>query len=308
MAALIVLALLSVLLTRPLSRLTEEMDAAASLSFDKREADISLFSEFYKLNESFLKLSTGIEAMTKYVPMPVVSQIMSRSMKSDLRESGFVSVAMKRVTIMFCDIRGFTTLSEKLDTTVVVRMLFEWLGAYTKVIVNNGGVVDKYVGDLYVRVGIHTGELYVGNIGCEEHINYTVCGTPANIAARIEQLGKVYGLTPLVSGDVAKAVEDQCVCVWLDELKLRGHESTLTKVYHLAAHSSEASPDLVVAAQTMSVIQALHSDPKSGPAGAKGQVMEALSNPCLRKYHVPLAFLLGKIESHQEVDVGILNH
>eukprot|EP00727_Mastigamoeba_balamuthi_P011866 m51a1_g7301 hypothetical protein (680) ;mRNA; f:85802-88107 len=298
--ALAVMAVLSVLLTKPLAKLTQKMDAATRLTFHRRESDISLFSEFHKLNDSFKKLSTGIEAMTKFVPMPVVSQIMSHNVSQDGSSQGnLLAVSMKRVTIMFCDIRGFTTLSEKLKTKVVVQMLFEWLGAFTKVIVRNGGIVDKYIGDCImalwnapldtdrpdvracatalefdevlkvlnegfrkeglpefgVRVGIHTGELFVGNIGRNDHINYTVCGTPANIAARVEQLGKVYGLTPLVSGEVAKSVSDKFVCVWLDDVKLRGHESTVTKVYHLAARANEATPEQLYAHKVMSVIE-----------------------------------------------------
>eukprot|EP00727_Mastigamoeba_balamuthi_P002345 m51a1_g12107 putative adenylate guanylate cyclase (603) ;mRNA; f:3170-5374 len=288
--ALVVVGALSYLLARPITRLGQRMEAAAHLQFSKRQADLSLFSEFRELNESFRMLSAGIEAMTRYVPMPVVDSIMAScatAVGSAAARDGLLAVSLRRVTIMFCDIRGFTTLSEKLTTSVVVQMLFDWLGAYTKVIVRNGGTVDKYVGDcimalwnapldteapdakacaaalefagalaalnadfareglpgLYVRVGVHSGELFVGNIGCEEHINYTVCGTPANTAARIEQLGKVYGLTPLVSGDVAAAVGGQFVCVWLDELRLRGHESTVTNVYHVAARASEAGAD-----------------------------------------------------------------
>eukprot|EP00727_Mastigamoeba_balamuthi_P002344 m51a1_g12106 hypothetical protein (672) ;mRNA; r:887-3067 len=268
--ALIALGVLSFLLVQPLAMLSKRMKATAHLTFNRRESDASVFTEFKTLSDSFRKLSMGIEAMTKYVPMPVVSQIMSSSSAVAVPREDMLAVSMRRVTIMFCDIRGFTTLSEKLETTVVVRVLFDWLGAFTKVIVKNNGIVDKYIGDCImalwnapletekpdakacqsalefadvqkalnerfakeglpefgVRVGIHSGELFVGNIGCEDHINYTVCGTPANIAARIEQLGKMYEATPLISGDVAKAVQDQFVCVWLDDTKLRGHQST----------------------------------------------------------------------------------
>eukprot|EP00727_Mastigamoeba_balamuthi_P012985 m51a1_g8309 putative adenylate guanylate cyclase (709) ;mRNA; r:72736-74915 len=337
-AALVALAVLSILLTRPLNRLSYKMDAAARLKFKKQQADLSHFSEFQKLNDSFRKLSTGIEAMTKFVPMPVVSQIMANSMA---KEGHLLSVSMKRVTIMFCDIRGFTMLSEKLKTKVVVQMLFEWLGAFTKVIVRNGGIVDKYIGDcimalwnapletdnpeakacstalefekvlkelnegfeqeglpgLNARVGIHTGELFVGNIGCEDHINYTVCGTPANIAARVEQLGKVYGLTPLVSGDVAKCVADQFVCVWVDELKLRGHENTVTKVYHLAARANEAMPSQLYAAQLMSTIETL-AEERKGDAEVMQCIQDAVGDDGrMSEYHQVLSLHLDRLRS-----------
>eukprot|EP00727_Mastigamoeba_balamuthi_P003921 m51a1_g13526 putative adenylate guanylate cyclase with integral membrane sensor (663) ;mRNA; f:57-2204 len=303
-AALVALGVLSMLLTRPLSKLSRRMNQAAHLQFKlmrTRSVSISIFSEFHQLDESFKKLSTGIEAMTKFVPMPVVSQIMMSSMAAaGLSQEDLLAVSMKRVTILFCDIKGFTTMSERFKAQVVVQMLFEWLGAFTKVIVKNDGIVDKYIGDCImalwnapldiqqpevkacaaalefdtvlktlndkfvkgslpefgVRVGIHTGELFVGNIGCADHINYTVCGTPANTASRLEQLGKVYGVTPLISGDVAERVESEFVCVWLDDTKLRGHENTVTKVYHLAAPIASATPRQLYCSKQMASFDA----------------------------------------------------
>eukprot|EP00727_Mastigamoeba_balamuthi_P010207 m51a1_g5809 putative adenylate guanylate cyclase (715) ;mRNA; r:140096-142331 len=351
--ALAALAALSIGLTRPLGRLSREMDAAARLAFSEKRVDISAFSEFQRLNDSFAQLNAGIVAMTRYVPMPVVSKIMSSSAPA-AGDSGLVSVAMKRVTIMFCDIGRFSELAETLRAKAVVQMLSEWLGAYTKVIVRNNGVVDKYVGDcimalwnapldtenpdakacaaalefegalgalnrrfegdglpgLRVRVGIHTGELLVGNIGCEDHVNYTVCGTPANTSARIEQLGKVYGLSPLVSGDVARAVGAQYVCVWLDELKLRGHESTVTSVFHLAARTTEAKPSHLIAAETMEAIQELlHSGLKSSTAELEWRLQEALSNPEMVEYYTALRLIQDRIANREEMlDTGLLNH
>eukprot|EP00727_Mastigamoeba_balamuthi_P012144 m51a1_g7552 putative adenylate guanylate cyclase with integral membrane sensor (522) ;mRNA; r:92723-94288 len=150
--ALVVLGVLSLLLTRPLSKLSRRMNQAAHLRFNVQRAtsvDISIFSEFHQLDASFKKLSTGIEAMTKFVPMPVISQIMMSSMAAaGLSPEGLLAVSMKHVTIMFCDIKGFTTMSERFKAHMVVRMLFEWLGAFTKVIVKNDGIVDKYIGDV----------------------------------------------------------------------------------------------------------------------------------------------------------------
>ena len=51
------------------------------------------------------------------------------------------------VTVLFCDIRGFTALSEKLEPEEVAEMLREYLTEMTEVIFKHGGTVDKYMGD-----------------------------------------------------------------------------------------------------------------------------------------------------------------
>eukprot|EP00727_Mastigamoeba_balamuthi_P010978 m51a1_g6502 putative adenylate guanylate cyclase (1158) ;mRNA; f:210040-215473 len=336
--ALAVLVALSVLLTRPLAKLSRRMDSVARLTFTEGpEGSASVFSEFEELNGSFRQLSAGIAAMTRYVPMPVVVQIMTGRSDAAPRASGEGALALevRRVTIMFCDIRGFTTLSERHDTQAVVRVLFEWLGAYTRVIVKNGGVVDKYIGDcimalwnapldtampeakacatavefraelaalnegfrcrglpeLSTRVGIHAGELFVGNIGCSEHVNYTVCGTPANIAARLEQLGKEYGVTPLVSGDVARSVRGVFVCAWVGDRAMRGDGGGAVGVFHLVGRAEEATPQQVRAAERMGAIAEL----RAAGTSARESVQSALEDPEMWEYRTALSLLSAQI-------------
>jgi adenylate cyclase len=74
----------------------------------------------------------------------------SPEMVSQLIDQGVEAMRGKRteLTILFSDIRGFTTMSEKLTPEELVNLLNEYLGVMTDVIHKHGGTVDKYEGDL----------------------------------------------------------------------------------------------------------------------------------------------------------------
>ena len=79
-------------------------------------------------------------AIERHVPDSVVDQILSG-------ELSLPKPTKKRLTTLFCDLRGFTSLSEKQQPEEVVDLLNEWFSEATRAIQKHGGIVDKFIGD-----------------------------------------------------------------------------------------------------------------------------------------------------------------
>ncbi|MEK7452091.1 MAG: adenylate/guanylate cyclase domain-containing protein, partial [Patescibacteria group bacterium] len=145
----------------------------------------------------------------------------------------------RNMTILFSDIRGFTTISEALTPEELTQLLNDYLTAMTDIIMDQNGVVDKYIGDavmafwgapldnpvhaedaclsaiammkrlrvfnaqsktpLHIGIGLNTGDVVVGNMGSHKRFNYTVMGDVVNLASRLESLTKYYRVSILVT-------------------------------------------------------------------------------------------------------------
>lgn len=151
----------------------------------------------------------------RYVPRTVVAELVRRPGDRALALGGDKRV----LTVLFADVRGFTSFSDHLPPEEVLRQLNTVLRSLVEVAFEEEGTVDKYIGDavmvlfsapleqtdhearavrtalkmqaalkdsqLSVGVGIHSGLAVVGNIGTAERLEYTAIGGAVNVAARL---------------------------------------------------------------------------------------------------------------------------
>ena len=197
------------------------------------------------------------DTLGRFVPEKVASSL--------LAGGGSIPVQQTEATILFCDIEGFTHLTETLGPVKIVDVLNAFFSAMVDILEQHGGVVTQFQGDailatfnipladtdharnaiqaaqemldcvagndfegetLNIRIGINTGSVVAGAIGAKGRLNYTVHGDAVNLAARLEALNKEYGSRLLISeSSAAQAGDIELTCI--GEVTARGQTKSI---------------------------------------------------------------------------------
>jgi adenylate cyclase len=96
-------------------------------------------------HEKIAQQSLQRSALERFLSPEVVEMVVANP---DIRLGG----VNQEVTVLFADIRGFTTMSEEMEPGRVVEILNEYFTRVTDVIFDNGGTLDKYIGDAVMAV------------------------------------------------------------------------------------------------------------------------------------------------------------
>ncbi|GHV39197.1 hypothetical protein AGMMS49546_10860 [Spirochaetia bacterium] len=93
------------------------------------------------------------------------------------------------------------------------------------------------------RIGIHTGDMIVGNMGTERKMNYTIMGHAVNFASRLEGINKQYGTWILASEDTVKECGDRIFTRRLDRIRVAGVDEPV-RIYELLELADKVTPEL----------------------------------------------------------------
>jgi adenylate cyclase len=100
--------------------------------------------------------------------------------------------------------------------------------------------------EMRVRIGLHCGEVLVGNVGSPERLAYTAIGDGVNVAARLEGTNKLFGSTICISEDVRSALGKDAIVRPLRFLTLKGRVEQVM-VYELLGLNGDMEDDEVAA-------------------------------------------------------------
>lgn len=248
----------------------------------KIEANKLVFADNLKTRDEIKTLSKEIKNIITLVRgmLPYVSFHTIRNAEKD---AGSRSIS-RNLCFLFTDIRGFTKLCEKLPARDVIMMLNRYLNIETKIIFDNGGDVDKYVGDeimaffagpkkeinackaameireaLYreqqaaikvgrepvsIGIGINAGYVVFGPVGSETRKDFTSIGDTVNLAARLEGANKQYGSKTIISESVYNNLNNAFICRELDYITVKG-KTEAVRIFEVLQETQKNTSDKI---------------------------------------------------------------
>lgn len=178
-------------------------------------------------------------ALDRFVPHEFLDMLGKQSI-IDVRIGDNIQ---KEMTVLFCDIRGFTSLSEKISPEENFKFINEYLSYMGPCITEHGGFIDKFIGDgimalfpinadpvqaaidmigildkynensaylkqndlsIQIGIGLNSGLLMLGTVGGERRMDATVISDAVNTASRVQDLTKIYGVPCIITEETYK--------------------------------------------------------------------------------------------------------
>jgi len=236
----------------PLFTLRGEAGAIADGNLEQPIANTARADEIGQLARSFASMRDAVRqtigdlketnlSIERFVPHAFLDRID----RPDIRSVALGDNKRQDMTVLFADIRNFTTLSERMSPDENFAFINAYLAEMGPVIREQGGFIDKYIGDaimalfekaddgvraglamraalerfnaartargevpVVIGVGLNSGSLMMGTIGEQHRMDGTVISDAVNLAARLESLTKDYRVPMLISQFTVDRLDD----------------------------------------------------------------------------------------------------
>lgn len=128
-------------ISRPIEKAAEDMVAVGQFKINDLTLDESHFYEIQLMNQALQTMKRSLQDFSKFVPKAVVSKLIESGSGAQ------IGGKKSHITLMFTDIMGFTSISEKLSSEKLIKHLSDYLNELTVIIQDQQGTIDKYIGD-----------------------------------------------------------------------------------------------------------------------------------------------------------------
>ena len=311
-------------LSRPLEVLVEEIKQVFSFQINSKLILTSRVAEISLLIDATQKLKTAISAFAAYVPRELVSDLIRTGTPlapggqsqyltmffTDLK--GFSSLAevtptrelletvsayLELVTLAVKEEQG--TIDKFIGDAVMAfwgapvmvpdhsyRACVAAVRSQRRMAILNARLAETGKGPLTVRIGIHSDQVLVGNIGSLERLSYTVMGDGVNIASRLEGINKDFGTSICVSNAVFKESGERLWMRPIDLVAVKGRKGEFL-IYELLG-IRDGDEEVAATPKEEALCVATEKAYASYSAGNWGEA-ESLYQEIVREYDDPLA-------------------
>ncbi|MDR2071267.1 MAG: hypothetical protein LBP81_07645 [Treponema sp.] len=269
---IIVSSLFSNSLAKQLQTLSEEMAKIRDFQLDSNIAVTTGVKEIGNMYNAFEGMRMGLKNFRRYVPSDLVAQLINKDIDAKIGGekqevsiffsdiANFTSISekitsealMQQLSVYFENTSKVILKNKGTIDKYIGDSIMAFWGAPVKrnnhaemacrSAVNIQTILHSIFREwanhgkdlFYTRIGIHSGEAIVGNMGYEERLNYTVLGDAVNIASRLEGVNKVYNTKIIVSQNTWEQCSDLFEFRRLDKISVKGrHEGIM--IYELYA-------------------------------------------------------------------------
>jgi adenylate cyclase len=272
---------LTVLLTRSILRPIEDLEAATERirqgRFDEH-VPVTTSDEFGELSSAFNQMVDGLaererlrEAFGTYLDEEVAQHLISEDFEPHGEEV--------EVSLLFVDVRDFTTAAAESDATEVVRRLNELFECIVPIVARHRGHIDQFIGDAVlavfgaperipqhadravqcsvelartinsrqpggfeVGVGVNSGSVVAGSIGGAGRLSFSVIGDAVNLASRVESATRETGDPVLITGETRALLSETIEVEPRGERELLGYNRRVELYAPLIPVAVETGP------------------------------------------------------------------